>query len=151
MTRIHADIDALKELHEALALFRHAEREVADRGDHELAATRASLEAKAGKWRARLDQARHELDACQFRAAVAAREGHYVDCSGFARAVAEAEERLEHVQGWQQRVEDEAAVFRGAADRFRGFLDADLVRTQDHVITVIQTLEAARDVRTPGS
>jgi len=34
--QIHADIDALKELRDALARFRHAQREVVDRGDARL-------------------------------------------------------------------------------------------------------------------
>lgn len=151
MTKIHADIDALKGLHEALARFRYAQRDVADRGDHEIAATRASLEAKAARWQARLEQAQHDLDACEYRAAHAAQDGHYVDCSGFARAVSEAQERLDHIRDWQGRVEDEASAFSGPAGRFRNLLEGELPRTQDHVQAVVKALEAARRVQATGA
>lgn len=150
MAEIHADIEALKELHEALVRYRYAQRDVADRGDHEIEATRASLEAKASKWRLRLEQALADLSACQYRAAAAAEQGGWVDCSGFARAVAEAEERLGHVQGWQHRVEEEAGAFRATANRFRGLLEADIPRTDDHLRGIITRLETARRVQPPS-
>jgi hypothetical protein len=150
VTKVNADIDALKGFHEALVRFRRAQRDVADRGDHEIEVTRASLEAKADRWQARLEQAQHDLEACEYRAAHVS-EGHYMDCSGFARAVSEAQERLEHVRDWQRRVEDEAAVFSRSAGRFRNLLEADLPRTQNHVLETIKALEAARRVQAPGS
>ena len=61
MTAIHADIDALTEFRAALTRFRYAQREVADRGGDAVEATRASLEAKASRWRARLEQGQAEL------------------------------------------------------------------------------------------
>jgi hypothetical protein len=149
VAEIHADIEALKALDEALVRFRYMQREVADRGDHEIEATRASLEAKASKWRQRLEQALSDLSACEYRAAAAAEQGGWVDCSGFARAVAEAEDRLAHVQGWQQRVEEEAGAFRSVANRFRGLLEADIPRTDDHLRGIITRLEAARRVQPP--
>jgi hypothetical protein len=150
VTKVNADIDALKGFHEALVRFRRAQRDVADRGDHELELTRASLEARHDKWQTRLEQAEHDLEACEYRAAHAP-DGCYVDCSGFARAVSEAQERLERVRHWQRRVLDEAAVFSSSADRFRRLLEADLPRTQHHVLATIKALEAARSVQGPGS
>jgi len=47
VTSIHADIGALKELHEALVRYRHAQREVADRSDEVIRVARAALEARA--------------------------------------------------------------------------------------------------------
>jgi hypothetical protein len=151
VTDIHADVDALKAFHDALVQFRYAQRDVADRGDHEIEATRASLEARASNWRARLEQYLADLSACEYRAAQAAEEGHWVDCSGFARAVTEAEERLDHVRRWQQRVEEEASAFHATADRFRSLLETDLPRTDNHLLGIITRLEAARRVQTPGS
>ena len=150
MAEIHADIEALKALHEALVRYRYAQRDTADRGDHEIEATRTSLEAKASKWRLRLEQALADLSACEYRAAAAAEQGGWVDCSGFARAVAEAEERLVHVQQWQQRVEEEASIFRTTANRFRGLLEADIQRANDQLRGIITRLEAARRVQPPS-
>jgi hypothetical protein len=147
---IHADIDALRELADALARFRHAQREVVERGDHEIEATRASLEAKAGRWRSVLARRQADLAACQ-RAAAGDAAGPAPDCSAEARAVREAEERLDHVRRWQRRVDDQAGAFRSAAVRFRDLLDLDLPRTENHLRAVIDGLEASRRIRVAGS
>ena len=150
MADIHADIDALRELADALARFRHAQREVVERGDHEIEATRASLEAKAGRWRSLLARRQADLAACQH---LAAREtaGPAPDCSAEARAVREAEERLGHIRRWQQRVDEEAGAFRSAAVRFRDLLDLDVPRTENHLRAVIGGLEASRRIQVAGS
>jgi hypothetical protein len=150
LTSIHADLDALKGLHEALVRYRHAQREVAGRGDEEIKATRASLEAKASRWRAQLEQCQAEFGACQERAAQAAADGP-VDCSGYARAVEQCGERLEQIRRWQQRIDAEASEFQGTASRFGDLLENDLPRTEEHLLALIRSLEAARRVQAPGS
>jgi hypothetical protein len=155
MTRVHADIEALKGLHEAVTRFRQVMREVADRGDDQVEMTRASLEARAGHWRSRLEQCQAELDACRFRAAEGDREhggaAPAEDCSGYARAVAEAAERLERVRGWQQRIDQQASEFLGSAGRFRDLLETGLPRTEEHLLAAIASLLAARRVPVSGS
>jgi hypothetical protein len=156
VSSIHADIDALKGLHEALVRYRHAQREVAGRGEEEVRVVRASLEAKASRWRAQLEQSQAELAACRERAAQAAAEGPEagdapVDCSGYARAVEQCEERLEQIRRWQQRIDAEASEFQGTAGRFGDLLQNDLPRTEEHLLALIRSLEAARRVQAPGS
>jgi hypothetical protein len=148
---VHADIDALKELADALTRFRHAEREVADRGDHEVEAARASLEDKASRWRFLLARRQADLAACQAAAASDASAGAAADCSAEASAVREAEQRLAHIRRWQQRVDEEAGAFRGASGRFRDVLDLDLPRSEQHLRAVIGGLEAARRIQVAGS
>jgi uncharacterized protein YukE len=146
MSRVHADIDALKGLHEAIARFRQVMREVAERGDDRIEATRASLEARSGHYRHRLEQCQAELDACRSSAAGASTEDHQVDCARYAQAVAEAAERLERIRGWQQRIDQEVSEFRGTADRFAGLLETDLPRTEEQLVAAIASLQAARRV-----
>ena len=134
--RVHADIDALKGFHEALVRFRHVQRSVAERGDSEIELSRASLAAKASSWQLRLEQSQAELDAC--------RAGRGADCSGYARAVEQAAAQLEHIQGWQQRVDEAAAEFRGPAGAFADMMQNDLPRTESHLLALIAGLEAAR-------
>lgn len=148
---IHADIAALKEFRDALTEFRHAEREVVERGDHEIEVTRASLEAKAGHWRSQLARREAAFAACQRAAAVEAVAGRPADCSAEAAAVREAQERLDYIRRWQQRVEEEASTFRGTADRFRDLLDLDLPRTENHLLAIITGLQAARGIPVTGS
>ena len=152
---IHADIDALKEFKDALTQFRHAQREVAERGDHQFEVTRASLAEKAGRWRSLLARRQSDLTACQQAAAQAAAddsaEGRPADCGAQARAVQEAQERLELILRWQQRVEEEASQFRGAATRFRDLLELDMPRTENHLLAIINGLEASRRVQVAGS
>jgi hypothetical protein len=161
VTSIHADIDALKGLHEALVRYRHAQREVAGRGDEAIKVIRASLEAKASRWRAKLEQCQAEFGACQERAAQAAADGSaadgpaagdgQVDCSGYARAAEQCGERLEQIRRWQQRIDAEASEFQGTAGRFGDLLENDLPRTEEHLLAIIRSLEAARRVQAPGS
>ena len=148
MTAIHADIEALTELRAALTRFRYAQREVAERGGDAIEATRASLEAKASRWRARLEQGRAELEACRDRAA--ADQDGPLDCSGYARAVGEADERLEHIRHWQQRIDQQVMEFAGAASRFKNLLETDLPRAEERLAAIIASLRAARRVQ-PGS
>jgi hypothetical protein len=148
---IHADIDALKEFRDALTEFRYAQREVVERGDHEIEATRASLEAKAGQWRSLLAHREADLAACQRAAAAEVAAGRPADCSAEATAVREAQERLDYIRRWQQRVEEEAGAFRGTADRFRDLLDQDLPRTENHLLAIISGLQAARGLPVTGS
>jgi hypothetical protein len=144
---IYADIAALKEFAGALARYRHAQREVVERGDYQIAAARASLEEKASQWRSLLAQRQADLAACQRAAAMEAEAGGHVDCSGQAAAVREAQERLESVRRWQQQVDDGASAFLGPASRFRNLLDVDLTRTENHLQAVVSGLEAARGVQ----
>ncbi len=147
MTGIHADIEALKGLHEALVRYRHAQREIAERGADRVRAVRASLEEKASRWRARLEQSQAEFGACRERAAA----DDTVDCSGYARAAGQSEERLEQIRRWQQRIDQEAGEFQGAAGRFGELLNTSLPRTEEHLLALIASLEAARRVQAPGS
>lgn len=160
MTSIHADIDALKGLHEALVRYRHAQREVAGRGEEEITVIRASLEVKASRWRARLEQGQAELAACRERAAQVAADNAAagpaagdvrVDCSGYAQAVEQCGERLEQIRLWQQRIDAEASEFAGIASRFGDLLENDLPRTEEHLLALVRSLEAARRVQAPGS
>jgi hypothetical protein len=156
---IHADIDALKEFRDALTRYRYAQRELADRGDHEIASTRASLEEKASHWRSLLAQRQADLAACQHAAAAAAAAaesgaaggtGGGADCSAEASAVREAEERLDLIRRWQLRVEEQASTFHGAAGRFRNLLEVDLPRTEGHLLAIINGLEEARGIQVRG-
>ena len=147
MADIHADIEALKEFAGALTRYRHAQREVADRGDYQIAATRASLEEKASRWRSLLARRQADLADCQRAAAMDAEGGGHPGCHAEAAAVREAEERLESIRRWQERVEDGASAFQGPSSRFRHVLDVDLPRTEQHLLALIDGLEAARGVQ----
>jgi hypothetical protein len=164
VTRVDADIDALKEFHAALVRFRHAQQDLADRAGEQMEATRASLAEKASRWRAILARRQAELEDCRRRAAAgqasqappaepdqAGAADDQMDCSSCARAVAEATQRLEQICRWQQRVDEEAAAFGGIAGGFRNLLETDLPRTEAHLVAVIGRLEAARDVKPSGA
>jgi capsule polysaccharide export protein KpsE/RkpR len=141
VTRVHADIDALKGFREALVRFRYAQRGVAERGRDEIEMTRASLAAKASRWQAQLEQHQAELDACR------AGDGQEAaDCSAYVRAVEQTAERLEQIRRWQQRVDEEAGGFGGTASGFQDLLEVDLPRAESQLLGVITSLDAARRV-----
>jgi hypothetical protein len=151
VTGIHADIDALKGLHGALARYRHAQRDVTARGEDQVRATRASLEEKASQLRAQVELCQGEYAGCRERAAQAGPEDLPVDCSGYARAVAQATGRLEQVQLWQQRIDAGAGEFAATAGRFAGLLADDLPRMEEHLTAIIASLERARHLQAPAS
>lgn len=154
MTSIHADIEALKVLHEALVRYRHAQREVANRSDEVIRVARAALEAKASRWQAQFELCQAEFEACRDRAACAPQDGSEdgtVDCSGYARAVEKSLERLEHIRRWQRRIDAEAGEFQGTAGRFLDLLQNDLPRTEQRLLDAIRSLEAARRVQPTGA
>jgi hypothetical protein len=150
VTAIHADIDALKGLHQALVRYRHAQRDVIARGEDQLTTTRASLEARASRLRAQLELGQAEYTACQDRAAQADPDNP-VDCSGYARAVEQDSQRLEQIRLWQQRIDAEASEFSGIAGRFADLLEDGLPRMEEHLVAIIASLEAARRVQPAAS
>jgi hypothetical protein len=123
---------------------------VAARAQDQVRATRAALEEKASRLRAQVELGQAEYAGCRERAAQADPEDLPVDCSGYARAVAQNTERLEQLQLWQQRVEAEASEFAGVAGRFDGLLADDLPRLEEHLTAIITSLEAARRVQAPS-
>jgi phage shock protein A len=151
VTRINADIDALKEFHAALVRFRYAQRDAIDRSGDKIEVARASLAEKADRWHFVLERCQAELDDCQHRAARAATGDSLADCSGYAASVAEAAQRLEQIRRWRQRVDEEASTFHSAMSRFRTVLDNDLPRTEAHLLAIIASLEAARGVQAASS
>jgi hypothetical protein len=148
---IHADIDALKGLHGALVRYRHAQRDVAARGQDQVRATRASLEEKASQLHAQLELCQGEYAGCRERAAQAGPDDLPVDCSGYARAVEQATGRLEEIQLWQQRIAAAASEFSGVAGRFDALLADDLPRMEEHLAAIIASLERARQLQAPAS
>jgi hypothetical protein len=80
-------------------------------------------------------------------AAMDAEAGGHAECSGEAAAVREAQEQLESIRRWQQQVEDGASAFLGPASRLRNLLDVDLTRTENHLLAIVNGLEAARGVQ----
>ena len=148
VTRIHADTDALKEFHGALTRFRSAQLDMVDRVDTEIEMARVSLEAKASRWRARLERSRAELDECRHRSGAS---DSPADCSESARLVSEAEQQLELIQQWQYRIDEQASEFRDAGGRFRNLLENDLPHAEAELLAAIASLEGARRVQGDSS
>jgi hypothetical protein len=141
VTRIHADIDALKEFHGALSRFRYAQRDLADRVDDEIELARAALEAKASRCQSLLERYRAELAECRDRDASA---DNPEDCSGCERSVSEAAENLERIRLWQYRIDAEAGQFRAISSQFRGLLDDDVPRAEGELLAAIASLQDTR-------
>jgi len=146
VSRVDADIDALKGFHAALVRFRYAQLSAVDRSGAAIEVTRGSLAEKALRRRSALERCQAELDECRGRAAQSVAGEDPVDCSGYSRAVLDAEERLNRVFHWQQLVESEAADFAGRAGAFRYTLENGLRRAEAHLLAMIRSLEAARDL-----
>jgi hypothetical protein len=104
VTRVDADIDALRELHAALVRFRYSQRDVLERAGLAIDTALANLSMQT----------------------------------------AEDDIEMEGIRRWAQRVEEESSAYYGGAARFRDLLETDLPRTEEHLLTLIASLEACR-------
>ena len=143
MSRVNADIDALRDFHAALVRFRHGQQGAVDRDGDRIETARAALAEKADRWRAELERRRAEYVDCRERAGGSATDDG-TDCSRLGQAVIEITERIERIRGWQLRINEEASIFYDVRGRFRDLLDYDLPRAESHLTALIARLEAAR-------
>jgi arginine deiminase len=114
VTKVDADIAALKEFHAALVRFRHSQQDVIYHADLAIETTRASLAAKASQ------------------------------AAEYIQEPESGQERAEQIRRWQQRVEEEVSMFHTAAGRYRDLLTTDLPRSESHLLALIASLEACR-------
>lgn len=123
MTKVDADIGALKELHAALSRYAHAQREVLARAGGQAEEALAALAERVHRRRFELQDA--ELD----------------DRGGSSR---DAAERYERARRWLHRVDEQFCVYLAAAERFRLLLEEGVPRAQATLAELITRLEASR-------
>ncbi len=142
MTRIYADIEALKALRQALLTYANRQAEALDEAEREIGRTQERLAQREEYWRRQVWRRSEELQQCLWEAQRAAAEGYYVDCSGYEYALHQAEEELERVVQWGRRVEEAAAQYRRVARRLISVLENDLPRATGFLADRIAALEA---------
>ncbi|MDZ7379134.1 MAG: hypothetical protein ONB06_07270 [candidate division KSB1 bacterium] len=142
MSRVQADIEALKALRQALLTFASRQSDVLQSAESEIARTEAMLREAEQYWRRQVERCRVELEACIYRAMLAAQQGYSVDCSAYEYALQRAEEQLTRVIQWQARVQEAVAQYRTAAQRFASMLQNDLPRATSFLADRIAALEA---------
>jgi hypothetical protein len=86
MSRVDADLEALKGLREALVTFTQRQLEALDTAEREIAITIIMLEEAERHWYYQVQEREHYLEQCEMEAAHAASEGYYIDCSSYAYA-----------------------------------------------------------------
>ncbi|MBC7228249.1 MAG: hypothetical protein H5T61_13640 [Thermoflexales bacterium] len=147
MTRIYADVEALKALRAALPDFARRQYEAIEQAEAEIARTQQRLEEAEQKARYEVECARAALESCYYQAMMAAQQGYSVDCSGYEYALRQAEERLVRILEWQNRVRQEAESFRAVAYAYRDRL-ADAISNAtaylDRRITALEAYHATR-------
>lgn len=130
MTRVDADIAALKELHTALSRYAHAQREILARAGEQAQDALAALDERASRCRDELRDA--ELD----------------DRGGSGR---DAAERYERARRWLHRVDEQFSVYLAAAERFRLLMEEGVPRAQATLAELIARLEATRATGTAAA
>ncbi len=147
MTRVYADVEALKALRAALPDFARRQYEAVEQAEAEIARTQERLEAAEREARYEVERARAELEACFYQAMLAAQQGYSVDCSGYEYALRRAEERLIRILEWQNRVRQEAESFRAVARAYQDRLAnaiAGATAYLDRRITALEAYHATR-------
>lgn len=147
MTHVYADVEALKALRAALPDFARRQYEAMEQAEAEIARTQARLEEAERAARYEVERARAELEACFYRAMLAAQQGGSVDCSGYEYALRWAEERLTRILVWQNRVRQEAAAFRTIARAFQDRLANTIAGATAYLDRRITALEAYHATR----
>jgi len=122
MTRADVEVEALKALRGALPDFARRQYEAMEMAEQEIARTQQLLEEAEARARLRVEEARAALEACFFQAMLAAQQGESVDCSYYEYALRQAEEHLTRILEWQNRVRQEAEVFRAVAQAYQDAL-----------------------------
>lgn len=147
MTRVHADVEALKSLRATLPDFARRQYEAVEQAEAEIARTQQRLETAEQEARYEVEQARAALEACYYQAMMAAQQGGYVDCSGYEYALRRAEERLIRILEWQNRVRQEAEAFRTAARAYQDHLANAIAQATAYLDRRITALEAYHATR----
>jgi len=147
MSRVFADVEALKALRAALPDFARRQYEAMEQAEAEIARTQDRLAAAEQEARYEVERARAALEACLYQALLAAQQGGYVDCSGYEYALRQAEERLVRILEWQNRVRQEAENFRAAARAYQDALAQRIANATAYLDRRITALEAYHATR----
>lgn len=142
MTRVYADIEALKELRHALPIFAGRQSDALQEAEAEIVRTQAALHEAEQRWRYEIERRRAELEACYVQAMIAAQQGYAVDCSGYVQALRYAEEHLTRILEWQHQVEMAVSQYRSAAQSFASTLHDLIPRATSFLADRITALEA---------
>ena len=142
MTEVYADVEALKALRGALPDFARRQYEAIEMAEQEIARTQQLLEEAEARARLRVEEARAAMEACFFQAMLAAQRGESVDCSYYEYALRQAEEHLVRILEWQNRVRQEAEVFRAVAHTYQDVLASLLPQATGYLDRRITALEA---------
>lgn len=147
MTRVYADVEALKTLRAALPDFARRQYEAIEQAEAEIARTQQRLETAEQEARYEVEQASAALQACYYQAMLAAQQGGSVDCSGYEYALRQAEERLIRILEWQNRVRQEAEAFRAVARAYQDHLADAIAQATAYLDRRITALEAYHATR----
>jgi len=142
MTRADVEVEALKALRGALPDFARRQYEAMEMAEQEIARTQQLLEEAEARARLRVEEARAALEACFFQAMLAAQQGESVDCSYYEYALRQAEEHLVRILEWQNRVRQEAEIFRAVAQAYQDALASLLPQATGYLDRRITALEA---------
>lgn len=124
MSRVDADIGALKELRAALARYAYAQREVLTRAAEQASTACAVLAERASRYQAELDD---QGGSC--------RDPAGADWDG-------AVDRYERARRWQHRLDEQVSAYLVASERFRMLLEGGIPRAQSTLSELIAKLEA---------
>jgi hypothetical protein len=147
MSRVFADVEALKALRAALPDFARRQYEAMEQAEAEIARTQDRLAAAEQEARYEMERARAALEACLYQAFLAAQQGGYEDCSGYEYALRQAEERLVRILKWQNRVRQEAENFRAAVHAYQDALAQRIANATAYLDRRITALEAYHATR----
>ncbi len=142
MTRVHADLDAIKALRRGVLTYAGRQADALDAAEAEITYTEALLAEAVQDARYEISRRQAALEACYREAAEAAYYGDWVDCSRFEYDLSQAEERLARLLRRQRRLEEAVFQYQIAANRLENALGSDIPAATSYLADRIAALEA---------
>ena len=151
VTTIEGDPRAMNDLREAIRVFQGRATEVLYGMEGEIVPVERALEEARRYWEWECETRRDEVAGCLARAAIAAAEGGYVDCSPLRSALFEAEDRVREVIEQQTAVRRAREAFTEVARRYESLLASQSSHMDTFLTARATSLEALLATPAPGA
>ena len=139
--RIYADIQALKDLRQALLDFARRQKTALERAQTKVAQTLEWLAERDRYWQREVKRRRTAYERCRSHRD---EDGRPPPCTAELRAWQDAETELANVRRWRTRIEAVVAEYRQVAARLQRLLEGHIPRSTTFLASKITDLEAYR-------
>lgn len=147
MSDLQANLETVAQLRETLVGFVHRQQDALESVNDDIRWTLDKLDDARRHWQYRVDLYTRQAAECYERAAWAAAQGGWLDCSPYAKALGEAEEQLAEQIAAEDRFERAVEDYRVAHHRMADVLGLDVPRAVSYLDAILDGMEAYLAIR----